>query len=113
MIEFLINYWYIIIAVVAIITGIIVLWRNGYKTYIAKILFFLVTQAEKQYGSGTGDLKYAAVTTWLYEKMPIAIRFLFSPKVIDELIEKAVIEMKEYLKKNTQANILITTIKAE
>lgn len=68
-----------------------------------KVLFYLVTKAEKQLGGGTGELKFAAVTTWLYERFPLALKFFFTPKQVDELIELAVQKMKEYLEKNSKA----------
>ena len=73
------------------------------------MLFYLVTQAEAEFGSGTGDWKYAAVTTWLYERMPAILKFFFTAKQIDTMIEAAVDQMKEYLQKNASAQAFVVT----
>ena len=67
-----------------------------------------MTQAEAN-TSGTGELKYAAVTTWLYERIPAIVKFFFTAKQIDQLIEAAVDQMKEYLKKNVSAQAFVVT----
>ncbi len=65
--------------------------------------------AEKEFGAGTGILKYSAVSTWLYDKLPNLAKILLTKKQIDEIIEFAVDKMKEYLK--TIENKKITMIK--
>ena len=72
------------------------------------MLFYLVCKAEELYGSGTGELKYAAVVTWIYEQLPPIMKLLFTTKQIDAYIEAAVLQMKEYLSKNNQAKCRIT-----
>ena len=50
-------------------------------------------------------MKYAAVTTWLYERLPAIAKFIFTTKQIDIMIESASSRMKEYLKNNASAEI--------
>lgn len=109
MIEFLTQYWDSILVVVLFIAICIVLVRKGSAKYVKQMLFYLVTQAEAEFGSGTGDLKYAAVTTWLYERIPAILKFFFTAKQIDAMIEAAVEQMKEYLKKNVSAQAFVLT----
>lgn len=109
MIEFLAQYWDSILVVVLFIVACIILVRKGSAGYVKQMLFYLVTQAEAEFGSGTGDLKYAAVTTWLYERIPVIVKLFFTAKQIDALIEAAVEQMKEYLKKNTSAQAFVIT----
>lgn len=109
MMEFLAQYWDSILVVVLFIVICIVLVKKGSAKYVKQMLFYLVTQAEAEFGSGTGDLKYAAVTTWLYEKLPAILKFFFTAKQIDAMIEAAVDQMKEYLKKNTSAQAFVVT----
>lgn len=109
MIEFLTQYWDSILVVVLFIAICIVLVRKGSAKYVKQMLFYLVTQAEAEFGSGTGDLKYAAVTTWLYERIPAILKFFFTAKQIDAMIEAAVEQMKEYLKKNASAQAFVVT----
>ena len=109
MIDFLAQYWDSILVVVLFIVICIVLVRKGSSQYVKQMLFYLVTKAEAEFGSGTGDLKYSAVTTWLYERMPVILKFFFTAKQIDSMIEAAVDQMKEYLKKNTSAQAFVVT----
>lgn len=107
MIEFLTDYWDSMLVIVLFIVICIVLVRKGSTQYVKQMLFYLVTRAEAEYGSGTGELKYAAVTTWLYERMPAIIKFFFTAKQIDAMIESAVQQMKEYLSKNDYAKSFV------
>lgn len=109
MMEFLAQYWDSILVVVLFIVICIVLVKKGSAKYVKQMLFYLVTQAEAEFGSGTGDLKYAAVTTWLYEKLPAILKFFFTAKQIDAMIEAAVDQMKEYLQKNASAQAFVVT----
>lgn len=107
MLDFLAAYWDSVLFVILFIVALIVLVRKGYGYYAKQILFYLVTKAEAEFGGGTGQLKYAAVTTWLYEKLPVIAKFILTPKTIDNLIEEAVAQMKKYLESNEQAKVLI------
>jgi hypothetical protein len=100
MLDFLLSNWDSILFVIAFIVLIIVLLKKGYKKQVNEILFYLVSKAEQELGGGTGQLKYAAVTTWLHERLPAIAKFIFTPKQIDVMIETAVTRMKEYLKTN-------------
>jgi len=107
MLEFLTANWDSVLLVVAFVVLIIFLLKKGYKTQVNEILFYLVSKAEQDLGGGTGQLKYAAVTTWLYERLPTIAKFIFTTKQIDIMIESAVTRMKEYLKSNEYAKKLI------
>jgi len=107
--QFLMSYWDSVLVVILFIVICVVLIRKGATSYVKQMLFYLVTQAEAEFGSGTGDLKYAAVTTWLYERMPAILKFFFTAKQIDAMIEAAVEQMKEYLKKNASAQAFVVT----
>ena len=107
--QFLMSYWDSVLVVILFIVICVVLIRKGATSYVKQMLFYLVTQAEAEFGSGTGDLKYAAVTTWLYERMPAILKFFFTAKQIDAMIEAAVKQMKEYLKKNASAQAFVVT----
>jgi len=112
--QFLMSYWDSVLVVILFIVICVVLIRKGATSYVKQMLFYLVTQAEAEFGSGTGDLKYAAVTTWLYERMPAIMKFFFTAKQIDAMIEAAVAQMREYLSKNTSAQtFVVSTNKAK
>jgi hypothetical protein len=108
MLEFIKANLYDILTVIVFIVGCIFLVRKGYESKVKDMLLYLVCKAEELYGSGTGELKYSAVVTWVYEKLPPIMRLLFTTKQIDCYIEAAVLQMKEYLSKNNQAKSRLT-----
>ena len=95
------------IIAVLIGTTIFVLMRSKYKKQVSQILLYLVTEAEKEYGGNTGKLKFSAVSTWLYERLPYWGRLFLTEAMITSMIEDAVNAMKEYLKDNVEAQIYI------
>lgn len=107
MTNFIVSNWDSILFVLVAIAALIILYRRGAKKEVFEILFYLVTTAEEEFGSGTGELKFAAVTTWIYERLPAITKLLFTSKQIDNMIEDAVQRMKEYLESNSKAKILI------
>lgn len=107
MFDFIIANWDSVLVVIAFVVFILILIRRGATKQVNEILFYLVTEAESTFGGGTGELKYAAVVAWLYEKLPTIIKLLFTQKQIDLLIENAVLRMKKYLDTNDNAKILI------
>lgn len=72
-----------------------VLIKRGETKILKQILFNLVTQAEKQFGSGTGSLKYAAVADWIYQRIPAILKLLFTSKDIETMIESVLEEAKK------------------
>lgn len=93
--NFLLANWDSILVVVGFIVVVVVLIKRGETKILKNILFKLVTQAEKEFGSGTGALKYAAVSDWLYQRMPAILKFLFTEKDIDNMIEAVLAEAKK------------------
>lgn len=109
MIAFITANWISILVVVLFIVAMVVLVRFGYRKQVKDICFYLVTRAEQEFGSGTGQLKYATVVTWLYERLPGIVKFFITDKTIDRLIEDAVTRMKNYLDTNYAAKTKIMT----
>ncbi len=107
MIDFLVLNWDSVLFVIVAALILIFLYRKGAKKKVFEMLFYLVTIAEEEFGGGTGQLKFAAVTTWIYDRLPAITKILFTAKQIDNMIEEAVERMKEYLKTNEQARNLI------
>ena len=105
--KILIENWDSVLVVLLFIIALIFMLRKGATRQVNEMLFYLVTEAEKQFGGGTGQLKYAAVVAWLYERLPLIVRILYTEKQIDLLIEDAVERMKKYLESNIQARVLI------
>lgn len=92
---FLAKNWDSVLVVVAFLALVVVLIKRGETKILKQILFNLVTQAEKQFGSGTGSLKYAAVADWIYQRIPAVLKLLFTSSDIEKMIESALEEAKK------------------
>lgn len=91
------NYWVDAIIILVAVVLLIVAYKAGHRNTVKKIILSLVVQAEKALGSGTGELKYAMVIEAIYNKLPVVMRFLFTPEEIDNMIEEGVGKLKEIL----------------
>ena len=98
--EFLAFNWDSIAVVVVAIALIIVLIVKKQWAVLDRILFALVTWAEREYGGGTGNLKLAAVIERIYPNIPAIIRLFVSTAALEKLIEKALEEAKLRWEKN-------------
>jgi hypothetical protein len=93
--KFVLLNWDSVIVVLVIIAGLIVLIARKQFTILDKIVFTLVTEAEKKYGGGgTGTVKLAAVVGWLYPKIPAVIRLFLSVEQIEAIIERVLADAK-------------------
>lgn len=97
MLEFIranaINISLVVIAIICLVLA----YKKGKEEVVKKVILDLVVKAEKQLGSGTGELKYAAVIGALYSKLPTIVRFLYSEKDIDTIIEDCVVKLRGLL----------------
>ena len=94
-IAFLLANWDSVLVVLAFLALIVVLIKRGETAVLNRILFGLVTKAEKEFGDGTGKLKLAAVSDWIYQRIPAVLKLLFSEKDIERMIETALEEAKK------------------
>ena len=92
---FIAKNWDSVLVVVTFLAVVVVLIKRGETKILKQILFNLVTQAEKQFGSGTGSLKYAAVADWIYQRIPAVLKLLFTSSDIEKMIEAALEEAKK------------------
>lgn len=92
---FLAKNWDSVLVIVAFLAVVVALIKRGETKILKQILFNLVTQAEKQFGSGTGSLKYAAVADWIYQRIPAVLKLLFTSSDIEKMIEAALEEAKK------------------
>lgn len=92
---FLAKNWDSVLVIVAFLALVVVLIKRGETKILKQILFNLVTQAEKQFGSGTGSLKYAAVADWIYQRIPAVLKLLFTSSDIEKMTEAALEEAKK------------------
>lgn len=101
--------WLDLLVVLIFVVAVVLLWKKGKKQAVKSMIYYLVCKAEQQFGSKTGDIKFAAVTTWLYDRLPLIVRFVFTKEEIGQYIEEAVIKLKKYLQENPEANLLSYT----
>ena len=102
--EFILNNIGAIIISLAIIAVIIFMLVKGQIGKLKQLALHLVTMAEKEYGDGTGKIKFSAVAEQLYSKLPSFIGMFISAKTIECVIEWAVAEMKEFLVVNSEVS---------
>jgi len=70
------------------------LYYVGKKREAKQIIYYLVHEAEKRFGAGTGDTKYAYVVAQVYPKLPTVVRLFMTEKALDTLIDKSVKELE-------------------
>ena len=89
--------------VIALLTVLIILFIKGEKKIYSQILYTLVTEAEAQYGGGTGELKKATVIANIYGILPAILKLFITESRLAEWIEEAL----EYAKKKWAENAQI------
>ena len=104
--EFIANNWYILVAAAAAVAVIIYLIIKFFKlpreSQIKKIkewLLFAVTEAEKELGSGTGQLKLRYVYDMFVTKFPYLVKFV-SFEMFSHLVDEVLEKFKEMFKNN-------------
>lgn len=112
--EFMYNYWYLIIAGIAIVSVVSIKVYNWLKQpnnkqmeQVKQWLLYAVAKAEKELGSGTGQLKLRYVYNMFIAKFP-AIALFISFETFTEMVNKALDELEELIENNEQiANLII------
>lgn len=93
--NFLMANWDSVAVVVIVIAAVVFLIIKKQWSLLDRMLFALVTWAEREYGSGTGNLKLAAVIEKVYPHIPAVIRLFISTATLEAMIEKALAEAKK------------------
>lgn len=107
-INFVMNNWDIITLVIAAIAAVVYAVFHGNKSVVMKMLYSLVTEAEKNFGSGTGSLKLAAVIAEIYPKLPAVIKLFITEETIEKWVEDALAAAKKKWESNTNIQAYIT-----
>ena len=109
--EFIINYWYIIVAVIAalVVAGVAIYRYFGLPSdaQLAKVrewLLWAVTEAEKELGGGTGKLKLRQVYDLFVTRFPWLARIV-PFDLFSDMVDDALDEMREMLKNNQAVKI--------
>lgn len=111
--EFIINYWYIILAVIAILAAAAVatyrylgLPREEQLAKVREWLLWAVTGAEKELGGGTGKLKLRQVYDLFVTRFPWLVRVV-SFDMFSDMVDDALEEMRSMLQTNTAVKVLV------
>lgn len=94
--------WDFILLIVAAVAAIIFAIFKGNKSVVMKMLYAMVTEAEKSMGGGTGSLKLASVIEAIYPKLPAVIKMFITDAMLQEWVEDALKLAKEAWEKNTK-----------
>ena len=109
--NFIINNWYIILALAAVL-GVAVWYVYRYfnlpsEAQLAKVrewLLWAVTEAEKELGGGTGKLKLRQVYDLFVTRFPWLARIV-PFDLFSDMVDDALDEMREMLKNNQAVKI--------
>lgn len=112
----LIENWYIIIVLIVLLvfaSGIIfVFFKSPSDVQLQKVkawLLYAVTQAEAELGGGTGKLKLRYVYDLFITRFKW-ISLVISFDTFADLVSEALDEMKEMLKNNEDARLLVSRL---
>lgn len=108
-INFIIANWDAILLVIAAIAAVVFSIFKGNKSVVMKMLYSMVTEAEKEYDSGTGALKLADVISRIYPKLPAIIKTFVSADRLTKWVENALTAAKETWAKNAAIATYIET----
>lgn len=117
--EFINNNWFLIIAFIAIISTVSIKVYKWFKQpnkeqlrQVQEWLLYAVAKAEKNLGSGTGELKLRYVYDMFVEKFPaIAIFIDFDDFCI--MVEEALNKFKDLIENNESINAIYSLEKQE
>lgn len=112
-IEFILANWDFILLIVAAASAVVFAVFKGNKSVVMKMLYALVTEAEKDFGSGTGSLKLASVIETIYPKLPAVIKMFVTDKTLQKWVEDALATAKATWEKNANIANYITPAPAE
>lgn len=111
--DFIINYWYIIVAAIAVLAagGILVYryFKLPSEAQLAKVkewLLWAVTGAEKELGGGTGRLKLRQVYDLFVTRFPWLAKIV-SFELFSDMVDEALEEMRDMLKNNQAVKALV------
>lgn len=107
--EFIINNWYIILAAIAMgaVGGVLVykFFKQPSSKQVAKVkewLLLAVVEAEKQFGSGTGQLKLRSVYDLFVSRFPWVAKIV-SFSTFSGWVDEALDKVEDWLKEDAVA----------
>lgn len=110
---FIHDYWFLILAAIAVVSVVSIKVYNWLKQpnekqleQVRQWLIFAVAKAEKELGSGTGELKLRYVYNMFIAKFP-AIALFISFEDFSEMVSKALEELEQLISHNDKIQTLI------
>lgn len=97
---FIVANWDFILLIVAAVAAVVYFSFKGNKSVVMRMLYSLVTEAEREFGGGTGSLKLAAVISIVYPKLPAVIKLFITETTLVKWVEEALAAAKEAWAKN-------------
>lgn len=94
-INFILEHWDIVTLVIAAVASVTYAVFKGNKSIVMNMLFSLVTEAERNFGAGTGALKLASVIDRVYPNLPPIIKTFISAETLVKWIEEALVLAKK------------------
>lgn len=105
--DWIINYWPLLIAIIAVIVVVVYIIYTFIKrptieqlNKVKEWLLYAVTAAEKEFGSGTGQIKLRYVYDKFLTKFP-HLTTIISFELFSNLVDEALVKFKEILETNT------------
>lgn len=107
--KWLLLNWDSVLLVAIVATFIIYLIKTGQTKILKQIALKFVTEAESEYGAGTGVIKLSEVVSKLYSYLPSVIRLLFTEKQLVRIAEMVLEEAKKKWETNDNLTEYIVT----
>ncbi len=98
MMNYIVENWYIVVGLLALCVALFYVRLTDVQEWLLGV----VTEAEKQLGSGTGQLKLRQVYDKFLEKFPL-LSVLVPFKMFAEMVDKALERMRLMLAGNSYA----------
>ena len=96
--NYIVENWYIVVGLLALCVALFYVRLTDVQEWLLGV----VTEAEKQMGSGTGQLKLRQVYDKFLEKFPL-LSVLVPFKIFSEMVDKALAKMRLMLAGNSFA----------
>lgn len=117
--DFIISYWYVLAAIaVLVVCGGVVIYRfialpsEAQLGKVREWLLWAVTQAETELGSGTGQLKLRKVYDMFVQRFSWIAK-LISFERFSDMVDDALVEMRNMLEQNAAVAALVSGAAAE
>lgn len=111
--EWLANNWYLVVAALAIVALVVAAIMKFFKLpteqqikNLKEWLKWAVTEAEKELGSGTGQMKLRLVYGWAIDKFPWLGKFV-TFEMFSTWVDEALEWMKQQLEDNKAIKALV------